>query len=182
MPCKPTCHRHAEGSGAPREGVWGTVHWDQHSYLCPPVKRTCPGHHSPDLQCHWAGSSPPRAFGRLVPEADGVRVSFPGVIACLAPCPGLLIPLLLLSPPQPQWRVAPLLLQSHQPTAHATATAVSCSSRQCPACPQRTAARLQRSPKAMSSPRDMAVAPEAAGNDSASNYPRGSSLACWRME
>lgn len=116
LPCTPTGHRRVEGSGVPREGVWGTVHWDQYSYLCPPLKRTCPGHRSPDLQCHWAGSSPPRAFGRLVPEADGVRVSFSGVIACLAPCPGLLIPLPLLSPPSPSggWPHCSCRATSHQ--------------------------------------------------------------------
>lgn len=46
-------------------------------------------------------------------------------------------------------------------------------------CPQRAVARLQGSPIAMSST-DVAVAPEAAGNNGASNYPRGSPLACWR--
>lgn len=165
------------------------MQWDQRRYPCPHptgpalststqsswATRACQaalGHLSPQLWGGCAGSSPPRAFARLDLEADGFHVSFPRVTACLAPCRGLLIPLSLLSPPSPGrgWprcscratsrQLMPPLLLGPAPQGNALR-------------PQQAVVRLQGSPKAMASPTDVAVAPEAAGNGSAPNYPEG---------
>lgn len=122
------------GLRAPRDGVWGTTQWDQHSYHCPSLQRTCPETFplisSPTGLVHahlmpWQVSS----WRQMVSVHPSPRSQLAW--------PGLLSPLLLLSSPQPHrgW-----------PHCSCRGTAVSCSSKQCPEGPQHTVARLQVSP------------------------------------
>lgn len=161
-----------------------------------PSNRTCPEHQHTEFLGY---TSLPSASRARFPRSLGWLCSFVPTLCLCKTCPGgrwfpCVFPLghslpgSMPRPPNPPAPPVPPPAPAEggptapaepPPTACATATAVS--SRQCPACPQHAVARLQGSPKAMSST-DVAVAPEAAGNDSASDYPRGSSLACWRTE